>query len=114
MKRLPHILFIAMGVLIALASCNKEENNWEKYEDWRNANNAFIERKASQLNAEKTAYAYERISPNWDKGSIVLMKRLKKGQGMLNLYIQAMWMLSIKELFTMELHSIQHIHIQTA
>lgn len=81
MKRLPHILFIAMGVLIALTSCNKEENNWEKYEDWRNANNAFIERKASQLNAEKTAYAYERISPNWDKGSIVLMKRLKKGTG---------------------------------
>ena len=40
-----------MGVLIALSSCNKEENNWDKYEDWRNANNDFIEAKAEELNA---------------------------------------------------------------
>lgn len=84
MKRLPHILFVAMGVLIALASCNKEENNWEKYKDWRNANNDFIEAKSVELNAEGTALAYEQISPDWDKGSVVLMKRLKHGTGTKN------------------------------
>ena len=67
MKRLPHILFVAVAVLMVLASCNKEETNWEKYEDWRNANNDFIEAKAMELNAEGTAYAYDQISPDWDK-----------------------------------------------
>ena len=76
MKRLPHILFIAMGVLIALASCNKEESNWDKYEDWRNANNAYIEQKSEELNAEGTAFAYEKVSPDWDKGSVILMKKI--------------------------------------
>lgn len=80
MKRLPHILFIAMGVLIALASCNKDESNWEKYKDWRKANDAYIEQKAEELNADGT-YVYARISPDWDKGSVVLMKKLKKGSG---------------------------------
>ena len=69
-----------MGVLIALSSCNKEENNWDKYEDWRNANNDFIEAKAEELNAAGTAFAYEQITPDWDKGSAILMKRLKKIQ----------------------------------
>lgn len=84
MRRLPHILFIAMALLIAFVSCNKEENNWEKYEDWRNANNDFIEAKAMELNAEGTAYAYEQISPDWDKGSVILMKKLKRGTGTKN------------------------------
>ena len=83
MKRLSHIFFIAMGVLMALASCNKEETTWEKYKDWRNANNAFIEEKSAELNSEGKL-AYERISPKWDKGSVVLMKRLKKGTGTKN------------------------------
>jgi FKBP-type peptidyl-prolyl cis-trans isomerase FklB len=81
MKRLSHIIFIAMGVLMALASCNKEKNNWEEYKDWRNANNLFIEEKSVELNEEGTGYAYEKISPNWDKGSVVLMKKLKHGTG---------------------------------
>ena len=81
MKRLPHIIFIAMGVLIALSSCNKEENNWDKYEDWRNANNDFIEAKSEELNAAGTVFVYEQISPDWDKGSAILMKRLKHGTG---------------------------------
>lgn len=81
MKRLPHILFVTVALLIAFASCNKEENNWEKYEDWRNANTDFIEGKAVELNAEGTAFAYEQISPDWDKGSAILMKKLKHGTG---------------------------------
>ena len=80
MKRLPYILFIAMGVLIALASCNKGDNNWEKYKDWRNANIAYVEAKSAELNSAGGA-AYEQINPDWDKGSVVLMKRLKQGTG---------------------------------
>ena len=73
-----------MGVLIALASCNKEESNWDKYEDWRNANNAYIEQKSEELNAEGTSFAYEKVSPDWDKGSVILMKKIKHGTGAKN------------------------------
>lgn len=83
MKKLPYILFIAMGVLMALASCNKQKSNWEKYKDWRNANNAFFESKYYETNAQG-GLAYERISPDWDKGSTILMKRLKRGEGNTN------------------------------
>ena len=40
----------------------------------------IFEQKLEERNS-KGAYAYERISPKWDKGSVVLMKKLKEGTG---------------------------------
>lgn len=78
MKRLPQILFGLMIILLA-ASCNKDESVWEKYKDWRNANNDFFNSKSYATTPNGQGFEYEHITPDWDKGSFILMKRFKDG-----------------------------------
>ncbi len=82
MRLIPHIFIFVIGTIITLSSC-KEKSVWEEFEGWRNANNDYFEAKSAELNSNGT-YAYERIVPDWDKGSCILMKRLKKGSGTIN------------------------------
>ncbi|MEG1643155.1 MAG: FKBP-type peptidyl-prolyl cis-trans isomerase, partial [Bacteroidales bacterium] len=77
MKILPQILFGFMLLLIA-GSCKEDDNTWEKYKEWRNANtNFFIDKSNSMVTPN--IYEYERVTPTWDKGSYILMKWFKKG-----------------------------------
>ncbi|MBP3353272.1 MAG: FKBP-type peptidyl-prolyl cis-trans isomerase [Bacteroidales bacterium] len=82
MRLFPHIFIFVIGTIITLSSC-KEKSVWEEFEGWRNANNDYFEAKSAELNSNGT-YAYERIVPDWDRGSCILMKRLKKGSGTVN------------------------------
>ncbi len=79
MKRLPVILAIAIAVFAAV-SCDNEQSTWEKYKDWRQANTAFFTEKDNSVNAYGER-EYMRITPIWDAGSYILMKKLKSGSG---------------------------------
>ena len=39
MKKLPILLFIAVAVFLGVSCGMDDENYWERYADWRNANN---------------------------------------------------------------------------
>jgi FKBP-type peptidyl-prolyl cis-trans isomerase FklB len=62
---------IAVG---AINSCglSDDEENWEKYADWRNANNAWLTSQSELKNADGSSY-YTQIIPNYDGSKYVLM-----------------------------------------
>lgn len=64
----------ALTTLAAMHSCglSEEEETWEKYTDWRNTNNAWVEEQAALKNADGTSY-YTKVQPNYDASKYVLM-----------------------------------------
>lgn len=63
---------------MVFASCEekKEEgavNYWEEYANWRKANQAFFEKKYAETDSLGNL-VYERVTPTWDSGSIILMR----------------------------------------
>lgn len=79
MKKLPAIITLII-LLVAALSCNNEESTWEKYKDWRHTNNDFFTQKDNSVNANGER-EYMRVSPVWDAGSYILMKKYKSGNG---------------------------------
>lgn len=79
MKRLP-VIFAFTMILLSAISCDSEQSTWEKYKDWRQANTAFFNEKDNSLNANGEK-EYMRVTPVWDAGSYILMKKLKSGNG---------------------------------
>ena len=66
--------------MFAAVSCDNEQSTREKYKDWRQANAAFFTEKDNSVNAYGER-EYMRITPIWDAGSYILMKKLKSGSG---------------------------------
>lgn len=59
---------IVIGILV---SCHNDDDNWENYKEWRNANAAWLERQAdSTVNGRQY---YVTVRPEYDKGQYVLM-----------------------------------------
>ena len=70
MKRLPALI---VAVLLVLAACNSsEQTTWERYTDWREANNAWLAELQNKTNPDGTPY-YKVIVPDWNPGSFVLV-----------------------------------------
>ncbi|MCP9612974.1 FKBP-type peptidyl-prolyl cis-trans isomerase [Coprobacter tertius] len=76
MKKLPCVIFLLM--VVCIIACNKDEDYWTKYENWRKANDAYFEA-ASREKGPDGQLMYEKVSPSWDKGSYVLMKYHTRG-----------------------------------
>ncbi len=74
MKRIPLILF-AILMSIASSSCNDDENTWEKYSDWRNTNESWLQEQVNKKNNDGTPY-YSKIVPPWDTKAYVLIRYL--------------------------------------
>lgn len=70
MKRLPVLIIAALAILAACTS--SEQSTWEKYTDWRNANNAWLAELQSKTNPDGTPY-YEKVVPDWNPGGFVLI-----------------------------------------
>ncbi len=70
MRKLPFIFIFP--VIVALATGCNDDNNWEDYADWRNANNAWMEQESKRANADGSPY-YTTIRPDYDKGQYVLV-----------------------------------------
>lgn len=71
MKFLP---FVAGGLLAlgAIACSNDEKSTWDKYTDWREFNNAWLEELQAKTNPDGTPY-YTTVVPQWNAGTFVLM-----------------------------------------
>lgn len=74
MNKLPLLLLSIL--ILGISACSVDNNdNWTKYEDWRNENNAWLDQQLSKKNADGTDY-YTRITASWDNQSYVLIKYL--------------------------------------
>lgn len=71
MKRFPIILFSAL-MLFATVACNDDDDTWEKYTDWRNTNESWIQEQANRKNSDGTPY-FTKLVPAWDNQAYVLI-----------------------------------------
>ena len=63
---------LASIVLITVFSCDDNET-WNKYEDWRKANQKWLTEQMERKNDDGTPY-YTKVVPSWDSQAYVLMK----------------------------------------
>jgi FKBP-type peptidyl-prolyl cis-trans isomerase FklB len=73
MKRLPLILMLTLVLAFVISSCSlNSDDTWNKYEDWRNANDAWLTAQAAKTNADGSKY-FTKVVPTWDSQSYVLL-----------------------------------------
>lgn len=76
MKRIHSTILIALAAGAALfqsaCSDNNNEQLWDQYAEWRNANISWIEAQAKRTNADGTPY-YTKVVAPWDVSAYVLM-----------------------------------------
>lgn len=72
MRKFVNAVLLSALVGMFTSGCGNDDNNWEDYTDWRNANNAWIEDQAALTNPDGTPY-YQRIVPEWDPAAYVLI-----------------------------------------
>lgn len=71
-KIIPFILLAFLAAAL-VSSCEKDEQStWDKYRDWREANDAWLTAMSAKTNPDGTPY-YTRIVPEWNPGSFVLI-----------------------------------------
>lgn len=66
------------------AACSDDDNTWDDYADWRNANEAWLSEQAARTNDDGTPY-YTKLTPAWDTSAYVLIhyfndRRLTEGK----------------------------------
>lgn len=62
---------LSLIVVGMFMSCHSDNDNWETYKEWRNANAAWLERQAdSTVNGK---LYYESVRPEYDKGQYIYM-----------------------------------------
>ena len=79
----PILPVIATALILASASSCMSDNNWDKYEEWRNDNIAWYEQLKTRTDDQGNPY-YTRLSPAWDPSCGVLIhffndRRLTEG-----------------------------------
>lgn len=72
MKYLP-ILFVALATIV-VSSCklDPEEDSWEYYREWRDANNAWLKEQEARTDVDGTPY-YDKYVPEFDQSAYVLI-----------------------------------------
>ena len=71
MKKLP--LFLLSTVLFVVASCSfDDENVWEDYAEWREANEAWIVEQQARTNADGSTF-FDKLTPWWDPSQYILI-----------------------------------------
>ncbi len=66
------ILLIFPLLALVFAACNDDENDPNKYLDWMEANNTWLEEQATLLNPDRTPY-YTKLTPDWNSNAYVLI-----------------------------------------
>lgn len=72
-KGLLFYIFAAATLCFAASCSSDDEDVWEKYADYREANDAFINEQANLVD-ENGKKVYSRIIPAWNKDAYVLMR----------------------------------------
>ena len=68
-------LFGAIAALAAVcltASCNKDDDTWDNYKEWRETNDAFYDSQSVLKNTDGTPF-YTKLAPQWYPTSRVLI-----------------------------------------
>ena len=76
MKKL--LLFLSVLAFIAIfqaCSLDPEKDTWEYYEDWRNANNQWLDEQAARVDENGNLY-YNKYIADFDDNAYVLMRFL--------------------------------------
>ncbi len=70
MKKL--LVIAASAIFITAACTSSEESTWQRYTEWREANNAWLSQLQSRTDADGKPY-YETVVPEWNTGTFVLI-----------------------------------------
>lgn len=70
MKKLP--LFFIFSILFTFVSCNLDNGEWDKYEDWRKINENWFVEQQNRIDDNGSKY-YTTLSPDWDITQSVLI-----------------------------------------
>lgn len=71
MKKILFYLPVLIAGCITFASCS-DDNTWDDYEEWREANNEWIRQQQSILGEDGNLF-YKRLIPKWNKSAYVLI-----------------------------------------
>lgn len=71
MKKFFYII-AAVFALGVVSSCDEEENSWDQYADWRNANDTWLKEQESVRDANGDLF-YTKVVPAWNKDAYVLI-----------------------------------------
>jgi FKBP-type peptidyl-prolyl cis-trans isomerase FklB len=71
-KIVPVILLPIVAIFIAACTDDEEKTTWEKYESWRNLNNAWLDEQAALVDVSGTPY-YTKLTAQWDSTAYVLI-----------------------------------------
>lgn len=72
MKKILLVITAALSLAWIVSSCGDDDNNWDQYADWRDANDAwYAEQK--ELKASNGSLFYSLCKPSWYQGSGVLI-----------------------------------------
>lgn len=66
---------ILLSAIAGLAACNSKDDDstvWDRYADWREANQTWFAEQEMLTNPDGTPF-YTRVSPPWNPGAVVLM-----------------------------------------
>lgn len=67
------LIFLLLGAVLGFVACNDEaETTWDKYRDWREANQTWLLEQQARTNPDGTPY-YQVLVPEWYPGAFVLM-----------------------------------------
>lgn len=69
---LPLLFLAAIGA--GFTSCGDDDNNWDKYEDWRIANEEFFDEQRYKL--EDGVNYYQTLTPSWNTSAHILIRYL--------------------------------------
>lgn len=73
MNKLPLIALIAAVILALAPACKTDDENiYETYREWREANENWLNEQKVRTNADGTPY-YETVVPSWNTGAYVLI-----------------------------------------
>ena len=71
MKKFPLILVATIVALIS--SCGMDdENTWEEFREWREANEQWFYEQQNRTNSDGSLY-YQALYPEWDKAQYILI-----------------------------------------
>ncbi len=67
------IAIATLGVIAGLSACkDDDETTWDKYSDWRELNDNWLDEMQNRRNADGTPY-YTKLVPAWNPGAYVLI-----------------------------------------
>ena len=73
MRRFPIFIATLMAMALAIVSCGDDDNTWDDYAEYRQANIDWLQQQYEKKDASGKP-VYTMLRPTWDQGSYVLIR----------------------------------------